>query len=179
MSKENPLWGAPRIQAELNLLGFNVAESTVAKYRIKKRKPPSQTWKTFLSNHAHDIAGIDFFTIPTATFRNLYCFAFFCTAAGLIQSYLERLPSAMKKKRFPDGAETEYCIYTPHSLRTTTAALLLDASVDIRKVKDLLGHRHTTTQIYDKRRIAASQSASRSADLIVGWSHIATSPLPL
>jgi putative transposase len=74
MSEENPLWGAPRIQAELGLLGFNVAESTVAKYRIKIRKPPSQTWKTFLSNHAHDIAGIDFFTIPTATFRNLYCF---------------------------------------------------------------------------------------------------------
>jgi len=74
MSEENPLWGAPRIQAELGLLGFNVAESTVAKYRIKMRKPPSQTWKTFLSNHAHDIAGIDFFTIPTATLRNLYCF---------------------------------------------------------------------------------------------------------
>ena len=74
MSEENPLWGAPRIQAELNLLGFNVAESTVAKYRIKIRKPPSQMWKTFLSNHAETIAGIDFFTVPTATFRNLYCF---------------------------------------------------------------------------------------------------------
>jgi putative transposase len=74
MSEENPLWGAPRIQAELKLLGFNMAESTVAKYRLKIRKPPSQTWKTFLSNHAETIAGIDFFTVPTATFRNLYCF---------------------------------------------------------------------------------------------------------
>jgi putative transposase len=74
MSQENPLWGAPRIQAELKLLGFNVAESTVAKYRVKVLKPPSQTWKTFLSNHAGEIAGIDFFTVPTATFRNLYCF---------------------------------------------------------------------------------------------------------
>jgi putative transposase len=74
LSQENPLWGTPRIQAELHLLGFEVAESTVAKYRIKTPKPSSQTWKTFLSNHAGDIIGIDFFTVPTATFRNLYCF---------------------------------------------------------------------------------------------------------
>src|SRR5499433_2600280 len=74
LSEENPLWGTPRIQAELHLLGLEVAESTVAKYRIKSPKPSSQTWKTFLSNHAGDIIGIDFFTVPTATFRNLYCF---------------------------------------------------------------------------------------------------------
>jgi putative transposase len=74
MSQEHPLWGSPRIQAELGLLGFNVAESTVAKYRVKVIKPPSQTWKTFLSNHASDIVGLDFFTVPTASFRNLYCF---------------------------------------------------------------------------------------------------------
>ena len=74
ISQENPLLGTPRIQSELSLLGFEVAESTVAKYRIKTPKPSSQTWKTFLSNHARDIIGIDFFTVPTATFRNLYCF---------------------------------------------------------------------------------------------------------
>jgi putative transposase len=74
MSEENPLWGVPRIQAELNLLGFNLAESTVAKYRVRAPRPPSQTWKTFLSNHAGDIVGIDFFTVPSLTFRNFYCF---------------------------------------------------------------------------------------------------------
>src|SRR5215467_1620829 len=74
LSQENPLWGTPRILAELHLLGFEVAESTVAKYRINIPKPSSQTWKTFRSNHAGDIIGIDFFTVPTATFRNLYCF---------------------------------------------------------------------------------------------------------
>jgi hypothetical protein len=74
MSEENPLWGSPRIHAELKLLGFNVAESAVAKYRIRIRKPPSQTWKTFLSNHSEVITGIDFFTVPSVTFRNLYCF---------------------------------------------------------------------------------------------------------
>jgi putative transposase len=74
MSRENPIWGAPRILSELGLLGYDVAESTVAKYMVRQPKPPSQTWRTFLDNHASDIAACDFFTIPTATFRILYCF---------------------------------------------------------------------------------------------------------
>lgn len=74
ISRENPLWGAPRIQSELRLLGLNVTEKTVAKYRVKHAKPPSQTWKTFLANHANQIAAVDFFTIPTINFRVLYCF---------------------------------------------------------------------------------------------------------
>src|SRR6266498_3942937 len=52
MSRENPIWGVPRIQAELHLLGYEIAESTVAKYRLQSRQPPSQTWKSFLRNHA-------------------------------------------------------------------------------------------------------------------------------
>ena len=74
MSLENPLWGTPRIQSELRLLGLDLAESTVAKYRIRSSTSPSQTWKTFLANHANQIAAIDFFAVPTLTFRNLYCF---------------------------------------------------------------------------------------------------------
>jgi putative transposase len=74
MSRENPLWGVPRIQSELRLLGFEVAERTVAKYRVRSKKPPSQTWKSFLRNHVGQIAAIDFFTVPTVRFRNLYCF---------------------------------------------------------------------------------------------------------
>lgn len=74
MSRENPLWGAPRIQAELRLLGYELAESTVALYMDCRSKPPSPTWKTFLANHAKEIAAIDFFVAPTATFRLLYCF---------------------------------------------------------------------------------------------------------
>lgn len=71
---------------------------------------------------------------------------------GLIQRYLDQLPGAMKEGQLPDGSVARRCIYTPHSLRATTATLLLDANVDIVKVKDLLGCRHlTTTQIYDKR----------------------------
>jgi len=75
MSRENPLWGAPRIQAELRLLGHEVAESTVAKYMTRRRdKPPSQTWLTFLRNHAASMASIDFFVVPTVTFQLLYGF---------------------------------------------------------------------------------------------------------
>jgi putative transposase len=74
LSRENPTWGAPRIQAELHLLGYEVTDSTVAKYRVRNHKPPSQTWKSFLRNHAGQIAAIDFFTVPTVTFNVLYCF---------------------------------------------------------------------------------------------------------
>jgi len=74
MSRENPVWGVPRIQAELHLVGYEIAESTVAKYRLRSRQPPSQTWRSFLRNHAGQIAAIDFFTVPTATFNVLYGF---------------------------------------------------------------------------------------------------------
>jgi len=74
MCRDNSTWGAPRIQSELKLLGYKVAESTVAKYMVRDPKPPSQTWRTFLDNHLQDLVGIDFFTIPTATFRILFCF---------------------------------------------------------------------------------------------------------
>src|SRR6516225_6577529 len=74
MSIENPLWGPPRIHGELLKLGFDVAESTVSKYMIKHRGPPSQTWRTFLRNHADAIAAIDLCLVPTLTFECLFAF---------------------------------------------------------------------------------------------------------
>jgi transposase InsO family protein len=74
MSIENPLWGAPRIHGELLKLGFAVAQSSVAKYMIKRRGPPSQGWRTFLRNHAPDIAAMDLFVAPTIGFDLLYAF---------------------------------------------------------------------------------------------------------
>ena len=67
MSRENPLWGASRIHGELLMLGFEVAQSTVSKYLVRPPKPPSQTWKTFLRNHAEAIAAIDMCVVPTLT----------------------------------------------------------------------------------------------------------------
>jgi transposase InsO family protein len=74
MSIENPLWGAPRIHGELLKLGFEVAQSSVAKYMVKRRGPPSQEWRTFLCNHAPDIAAMDLFVVPTIGFSLLYAF---------------------------------------------------------------------------------------------------------
>ena len=72
MSHEDPTWGVPRIESELQLLGYDVAPSTIAKYMKRLPKPPSQTWRTFLSNHAGQIVAADFFTVPTVRFQVLY-----------------------------------------------------------------------------------------------------------
>ena len=72
MSRANPLWGAPRIHGELLKLGLTVSQATVSKYMPRQRRPPSQVWRTFLKNHAQDLIALDFFTVPTATFRVLF-----------------------------------------------------------------------------------------------------------
>ena len=74
MSIENPLWGAPRIHGELLKLGFEVAQSSVAKYMVKRRGPPSQGWSTFLRNHVPEVAAMDLFVVPTIGFDLLYAF---------------------------------------------------------------------------------------------------------
>src|ERR1700681_2367065 len=73
MSRANALWGAPRIHGELLKLGFEVAQSTVARYMFRHSRPPSQGWRTFLSNHVDGIAAIDLFVLPTIAFQILYC----------------------------------------------------------------------------------------------------------
>jgi putative transposase len=72
ISRANPLWGAPRIHGELLKLGLEVSQATVSKYMVRQRRPPSQSWRAFLNNHAKDVASIDFFTVPTAAFRVLF-----------------------------------------------------------------------------------------------------------
>jgi transposase InsO family protein len=74
MCRENPFWGAPRIHGELLKLGIDIGESSVSKYMVRCRKPPSQTWRTFLENHAKELVSIDFFTVPTIRFQVLYVF---------------------------------------------------------------------------------------------------------
>ena len=74
MCRENPLWGAPRIHGELLKRGIDVAESSVSKYMLRRHKPPSQKWRTFLENHVQQLVSLDFFTVPTIRFQVLYVF---------------------------------------------------------------------------------------------------------
>jgi hypothetical protein len=74
MSVENPLWGAPRIHGELLKLGFEVSHSSVPKYMVRRPRQPSQGWRTFLRNHAPDIAAMDLFVVPTISFDLLFAF---------------------------------------------------------------------------------------------------------
>jgi transposase InsO family protein len=74
MSRDNPLWGAPKIHGELLKLGIDIGETSVSKYMMRRRRPPSQTWKTFLANHVNSLVSVDFFTVPTIWFQTLYVF---------------------------------------------------------------------------------------------------------
>ncbi len=74
MSLANPRWGAPRIPGELLKIGIEVSQAAVAKYMARHRKPPSQTWRAFLNNHAKDLVSADFFVVPTIAFQLLFVF---------------------------------------------------------------------------------------------------------
>jgi hypothetical protein len=74
ISRENPLWGAPRLHSELLKRVIDVGETRVSKYLVRYRKPPSQTWQTFLTNHVNSLVSVDFFTVPTIRFQLLYVF---------------------------------------------------------------------------------------------------------
>jgi transposase InsO family protein len=74
LSRENVLWGAPRIHGELLKLGIDIGETSVGKYMLRHRRPPTQTWRTFLENHVKTMVSVDFFTVPTIRFQVLYVF---------------------------------------------------------------------------------------------------------
>jgi len=93
MSMANPHWGAPRIHGELLKLGFELSESTVAKYMVRPRRPPSHTWRSFLANHAKTFVSSDFFVVPTAFFRVLFVF--------VILSHDRRRPVHFAVTEFP------------------------------------------------------------------------------
>jgi hypothetical protein len=95
MSMENPLWGAPRIHGGLLKLGFEIAQSSVAKHMVKRRGPPGQGWLTFLRNHAPDIAAMDLFVVPTIGFDLLYAFVIVrLNRRGLVWINVTRNPTA-------------------------------------------------------------------------------------
>ena len=74
MSRANPLWGAPRVHGELQNLGIEISQAAVSTYMVRHRKPPSQSWRTFLDNHVRNLVSVDFFTVTTVTFKVLFVF---------------------------------------------------------------------------------------------------------
>ena len=118
MSKENPFWGAPHIHDELALLGHKVAETTIAKYMVRTPDPDrQQSWCTFLKNHLNVTAACDFFTVPTLTFKTLYCFVVLSHCRRrIVHVAVTKNPTGEWTARqlleaFPgDGTEPEYLI---------------------------------------------------------------------
>jgi len=116
MALANPLWGAPRIHGELLKLGFKLSQRTVARLMPRRPKPPSQTWRTFLQNHVADLASVDFFVVPTATFRVLYVFVVLLHSRRRIAHFnVTDSPTAAWTARqlieaFPDDSAPRYLL---------------------------------------------------------------------
>jgi putative transposase len=103
MSLANPLWGAPRIHGELLKLGIEVSQATVAKYMGRQRKPPFQTWSTFLNTHAKQLVSTDFFVVPTVTFRVLYVFMVLAHERRRLLHFNRHLPPQLGMDSTTDG----------------------------------------------------------------------------
>ena len=94
MCRQNPTWGAPRIHGELLKLGIDIGQTSVTKYMVRGRKPPSQTWRTFLENHISQLVSIDFFTVPTIRFQVLYVFLVLAHDRRILHFNVTRHPTA-------------------------------------------------------------------------------------
>jgi integrase len=118
---------------------------------------PRMGEEAFAQTLRQEVGGGDALTARRMTQRSMY---------RVLMNYLERLPGAMQEIELLSGEKAHVCVYSPHSIRATTATLLLDSSVPIESVQDLLDHKHiTTTQIYDKRRRSVRDSASHKVPI--------------
>src|SRR6266516_3129439 len=116
MSQANPLWGAPRIHGELLKLGIEVSQASVAKYIVRSRRPPSQSWRTFLTNHVQQIMAADFFVVPTATGRLLFVLVMLAHhRRRVVHVAVTAHPTAVwtaqqLREAFPEDAASRYLI---------------------------------------------------------------------
>jgi len=116
MSVANPRWGAPRIHGELLKLGIEVSQATVAKYIVRHRRPPSQTWRTFLKNHMTNMVSADFFVVPTITFRPLFVFVILShdrrrpVHCGLTANPISEWAAHQLVEAFPWDSATRYLL---------------------------------------------------------------------
>src|SRR5437762_1559430 len=116
MATANPLWGAPRIHGELLKLGINISERSVSRLLPKQRKPPSQSWRAFLDSHVQELVSLDFFTVPTATFRVLFVLVVLSHSRRRVVHYnVTEHPNALWTAQqvieaFPDDTAPRYLI---------------------------------------------------------------------
>jgi putative transposase len=116
IAEANPLWGSPRVHGELLKLGISISERTVARLMPKRKKPPSQTWRTFLENHLLELVSIDFFVVPTATFRILFVFIVLVhhrrrvVHFNVTENPTAQWTGAQIIQAFPDGTEPGYLL---------------------------------------------------------------------
>jgi putative transposase len=117
MAEENPLWGAPRVHGELLKLGIDVSQATVAKYMARHRRPPSQTWRTFLANHVDQIVAADFLVVPTVTYRLLFVLIILAhRRRRVVHVAVTAHPTALwtaqqLREAFPEDAAPRYLIH--------------------------------------------------------------------
>ena len=136
MAEENAGWGAPKIHGELQKLGFNISEPTVARYlrRVHRRGDPAQRWLAFLQNHREVIVAFDFFTVPTVTFQVLYCFFVIEHACRRILHFnLTRYPSAewvvqQLREALPEAGPYRYAVFDHDSKFDAGVVIFLKAT---------------------------------------------------
>ena len=117
MCRANPTWGAPRIHGELLKLGITIAEATVGHYMVRCRPPPSQTWRTFLTNHVSQLVSVDFFVVPTFTFRVLFVFVVLAhDRRQILHVHVPRAPDGRV-----DGPTDPQCVPLGHSATVSAA----------------------------------------------------------
>jgi len=141
MLTANQLWGAPRIHGELRKLGVIVSESTVAKYLRRHPRPPSQTWRTFLTNHASQIMAADFFVVPTVTFRLLFVLIILAhdrrriVHAAVIAHPTAAWTAQQLRNAFPENAAPRYLLHDRDSVFAHVATTLEGMNIqDVRTV---------------------------------------------
>lgn len=136
LSSQNPLWGAPRIHGELQKLGLSVSQSTVAKYMRRHQTSPSQSWRTFLTNHAGQIMAADFFVVPTVTFRLLFVLVVLAhDRRRIVHAAVTAHPTAawtaqQLRNAFPDDRAPKYLIHDRDGAFAAVATTIAHMNID-------------------------------------------------
>jgi putative transposase len=136
LSSANPLWGAPRIHGELQKLGISVSQSSVAKYMRRHRTSPSQSWRTFLTNHAGQITAADFFVVPTVTFRVLFVLVVLAhDRRRIVHTAVTAHPTAawtaqQLRNAFPDDQAPRYLLHDGDGAFVAVATTIAHMNID-------------------------------------------------